>query len=106
VSLVGVKTNRAAIGARIKVTVQNAGSGTRAIYRTVNSGGTFGASPLQQHIGLGKSARIVDLEVFWPASNTRQHFANVAKNQLIEIREMSDVVMPLARKPTPLGGAR
>jgi tetratricopeptide (TPR) repeat protein len=106
VNLVGVKTNRAAIGARIKVTVENGAAGQRAIYRTVNSGGSFGASPLQQHIGLGKAARIVDLEVFWPVSNTRQHFANVAKNQVIEIRELADSVAPLPRKPAPLGGSR
>jgi tetratricopeptide (TPR) repeat protein len=103
VSLVGVKTNRAAIGARIKVTVENTPGGRRSIYRTVNSGGSFGASPLQQHIGLGKAARIVDVEVFWPVSNTRQHFASVAKNQVIEIRELEDRVTPLARKPSPLG---
>ena len=42
VNLVGVKTNRAAIGARIKVTVENSGAGTRSIYRTVNSGGSLG----------------------------------------------------------------
>src|SRR5262245_59319237 len=69
--LVGVKTNRAAIGARIKLTVENEGRGTRSIYRLVGSGGSFGASPLEQHIGLGKSARIVDLEIWWPGSNTR-----------------------------------
>ena len=105
-NLVGVKTNRAAIGARIKITVETAAGGTRSMYRTVNSGGSFGASPLQQHIGLGKAARIVDVEVFWPVSNTRQHFANVAKNQVIEIRELSDVVTPLQRKPAPLGASR
>ena len=106
VNLVGVKTNRAAIGARITVTVENGGGAKRSIYRTVNSGGSFGASPLQQHIGLGKTARIVDLEVFWPVSNTRQHFANVAKNQVVEIRELEDRVSPLARKALPLGGRR
>ena len=31
--------------ARIKVTVKNEGSGMRSIYRTVDSGGSFGASP-------------------------------------------------------------
>jgi tetratricopeptide (TPR) repeat protein len=106
VNLMGVKTNRAAIGARVKVTVENAGGGRRSIARTVTSGGSFGASPLQQHIGLGKAARIVDLEVFWPVSNTRQHFADVAKNQVVEIRELSDTVTPLARKPSPLGGRK
>jgi hypothetical protein len=48
----------------------------------------------------------VDLEVFWPVSNTRQHFANVANNQVIEIRELDDKVAPLVRKPAPLGGSR
>src|SRR5258708_4503029 len=50
--LVGVKSNRSAIGARIAVTVENEGAGRRTIYRQVSSGGTFGASPLEQHIGL------------------------------------------------------
>jgi FG-GAP-like repeat/ASPIC and UnbV/PPIC-type PPIASE domain len=87
VHLVGVKSNRSAIGARIKVTVQDGEQPPRAIYRTVGSGGSFGGSPLQQHIGLGKSARIVDLEVWWPSTQTRQNFAGVNKNQFIEIKE-------------------
>jgi hypothetical protein len=105
VNLVGTKTNRAGIGARIKVTVDNGGT-RRSIYRTVNSGGSFGASPLQQHIGLGRAARITELEVFWPVSNTRQRFADVAKNQVVEIRELSDTMTPLPRKRVPLGGSR
>jgi tetratricopeptide (TPR) repeat protein len=104
--LIGVKTNRSAIGARIKVTVENQGQGTRSIYRTVSSGGSFGASPLEQHIGLGKDARIVDLEVWWPTSNTRQHFANVEKNQFLEIKEFANDYAKLDRKPYRLGGAR
>jgi hypothetical protein len=104
--LVGTKTNRSAIGARIKVTVENQGQGTRSVYRTVGSGGSFGASPLQQHIGLGKDARIVDLEVWWPASNTRQHFANVDKDQFLEIKEFATDYAKLDRKPYRLGGAR
>ena len=104
--LVGKKTNRAAIGARIKVTVENKGQGTRSIYRTVGSGGSFGASPLQQHIGLGKDARILDLEIWWPTSNTRQHFPNVQKNQFLEITEFAQDYARLERKPYRLGGAK
>jgi tetratricopeptide (TPR) repeat protein len=103
--LIGVKSNRPAIGARIKVTVENQGQGTRSIYRTVGSGGSFGASPLQQHIGLGKSARILSVEIFWPASNTRQLFTNVEKNQFLEIKEFADSYTKLERKPYHLGGA-
>jgi hypothetical protein len=104
--LVGVKSNRSAVGTRIKVTVENKGQGTRSIYRTVSSGGSFGASPLQQHIGLGKDARIVDLELWWPASNTRQHFANVDKDQFLEIKEFATDYAKLDRPVVRLGGAR
>ena len=46
--LVGAKSNRAAIGARVTLTV-----GGREIHRTVSSGGSFGANPMEMHIGLG-----------------------------------------------------
>jgi tetratricopeptide (TPR) repeat protein len=104
--LVGTKTNRPAIGARVKVTVENKGQGTRSIYRTVGSGGSFGASPLQQHIGLGKDARILDLEVWWPTGNTCQHFSNVQKNQFLEIKEFAQQYAKLDRKPYRLGGSK
>jgi tetratricopeptide (TPR) repeat protein len=106
VKLVGVKTNRVAIGARIKVTVENQGQGTRSIYRSVGSGGSFGASPLQQHIGLGKSARIVNLEIDWPASKTKQVFSDVQKNQFLEITEFAKTYKQLDRKPFRLGAAK
>ncbi|HXE35975.1 MAG TPA: FG-GAP-like repeat-containing protein [Verrucomicrobiae bacterium] len=106
VKLVGVKTNRSAIGARIKVTVENEGRAARSIYRTVGSGGSFGASPLQQHIGLGESAKITDLEVWWPASNTRQNFSGVGVNQFIEVKEFAKTYTKLARKPFSLDGAK
>src|SRR5205823_1133332 len=84
VKLVGVKSNRAAIGARIEVTVRNPAGGSRAIHRTIGSGGSFGASPFEQHIGLGPSASIERLEIWWPASNSRQTFAQVGKNRFLE----------------------
>lgn len=102
--LVGQKSNRAAIGARIAVTVENEGHARRTIYRTVSSGGSFGASPLQQHIGLGKSARIEALEIDWPATKSKQHFANLAPNQFLEVKEFEKSVTKLARKSFRLGG--
>ena len=103
--LVGVKSNRAAIGARIKVTVENEGTPARSIYRTVGSGGSFGASPFEQHIGLGKSARITNIEIWWPASSTRQEFTNVEKDQFLEVKEFATAYTKLDRKPVRLGGA-
>jgi hypothetical protein len=76
----------------------------------VNSGGSFGASPLQQHIGLGPPVRRagssasakatadkldpangrVDVEITWPVSRTTQRFSNVPRNQILRIREGED----------------
>jgi tetratricopeptide (TPR) repeat protein len=104
VKLMGVKTNRAAIGTRIKVTVRNKGQGTRSIYRWVGSGGSFGASPLEQHIGLGKDATIERLEIWWPTSKTQQVFTKVGKNQYLSIKEFDKQYTKLERKPYRLGG--
>jgi hypothetical protein len=104
--LVGVQTNRAAIGARITLPVEIAGRGTRSIHRRAGSGGSFGASPLEQHIGLGKSARIVEVEIRWPGSNTRQRLTGLGKNQSVEITEMTRSYTRLERRPVNLGGMR
>jgi hypothetical protein len=106
IKLVGVKSNRSAIGARIKVTVENEGKAGRSIYRTVGSGGSFGASPLEQHIGLGKSTRISQVEIWWPATKTRQTFVNVAKNQFLEIQEFATNYSKLERKSFGFGRAK
>ena len=103
VKLIGVKTNRAAIGARIKVTVRNKGREKRSIYRWVSSGGSFGASPLEQHIGLGNSATIESLEISWPVSKTLQTFTNVGKNQYLSVKEFDKRYTKLARQPFHLG---
>jgi len=106
IHLVGVKTNRAAIGARIKATVTNEGRGQRSIYRWVGSGASFGASPLEQHIGLGPSAHIESIEIRWGGpANTVQTLTNVEKDQVIEVKEGVSGYAVLARKKFRLGGA-
>jgi hypothetical protein len=87
IKLAGVKSNRSAIGAKIKLTLKGPGAETGIRYREVSSGGSFGSSPLMQHIGIGKATRITSIEVTWPTSRTRQEFKNVTANQFIEIKE-------------------
>jgi len=106
IKVVGVKTNRAAIGARIEAIVENEGRGMRSIFRTVSSGGSFGASPLAQHIGLGRAARILSLEITWPASNTSQKFAGVSPNQFIQITEFGKAYKVLTPRHFRFDGAR
>jgi hypothetical protein len=103
VKLVGVKANRSAIGAKIKVTVKN-GTETRSVYRTVGSGGSFGASPLEQHMGLGKSAEILGLEIQWPGDAQPQRFASVPKNKAIEIKQSASDYRVIERPRYQLGG--
>ncbi len=100
----GVKSNRAGIGARISVWVRNNGGPPRLIHRMVSSGGTFGCNPLQQHIGLGQSAKIDHIEVWWPASKTRQIIRDVKVNQFIEIREFAVRATVLRRRELPVPG--
>jgi tetratricopeptide (TPR) repeat protein len=105
VKLAGVKSNRPGIGARIHLTVSNGGGAPREIYRTVGSGASFGASPLEQHIGIGKSAKILNMEVWWPTSNTRQNFRDVGVDQFILVKEFEPTFTVLTRKAYQLGGA-
>jgi hypothetical protein len=89
VRLTGVKTNRSAVGAQIKLTIENDGK-ARNIYRTVGETSSFGGNPLEQHIGLGHAAKITALDIWWPTSNTRQHFSAIPKNRYIAIKEFAD----------------
>jgi hypothetical protein len=97
---VGTKTNRPAVGARIKVVT--AGEKSLTVYRHVSSGGSFGANPLQQTIGLGKAERVAEIEVRWPTSGTTQVFRDMAVNQSIEITEFAEEYRRLDWKPIAL----
>jgi hypothetical protein len=103
VTLSGRRSNRSAVGARITATVEDAAGARHAIHRTVGSGGSFGGSPMRQHLGLGRAAARVDLEVWWPASGTRQRFAGIAPNQSIEIAESAQEYKRLPLHRLPLG---
>jgi hypothetical protein len=105
VKLIGVKSNRSAIGAEITVTVENDKHASRSIYRTVGETSSFGGDPLEQHIGLGHGARILSIDTWWPATNTRQHFTHVDKNQFISIKEFSTDYAKLNRKPLKAAGS-
>src|SRR5436305_9510695 len=50
--LIGTRTNRSAIGARIRVDLPVPGGGSRSIYRTVGNNGSFGGNSLVETIGL------------------------------------------------------
>lgn len=88
VKLVGSRTNRAAMGARIKIVT--AGEQPLTVYRHVSSGSSFGSSPLEQTIGIGRADHIAELEIHWPTSNTTQVFRDLAVDQCVSVTEFSD----------------
>ena len=99
--LVGVKANRPAIGAHIRVTLATPG-GVRELHRVVSSGGNFGSNPLRQEIGLGDATAITAVDIRWPGSNTRQTLTGLELNRSYEIREGDPVAVALRLHPVDL----
>jgi hypothetical protein len=84
--LEGVRSNRAAIGARIRVRVLT-DAGPRDIHRVVVSGGSFGSSPLEQHVGLGRARAVQDVEIRWPTSGVLQTLRHIELDRTYRVRE-------------------
>ena len=97
--LVGVKANRFAVGARLRVQVTE-NQGARQIYRTVSSGGSFGSSSLRPHIGVGSATTVDLLEVRWPGSGLLQRIDGpIAADRTYELREGESTLKEV--KPLP-----
>ena len=102
VKLVGVRSNRSAIGARIRADVVEDGM-PRSIYRHVNSGGSFGGNPLRQTIGLGGATRIERLEVFWPTTDLTQTLTDLPIDRIVQIVEGQQSYEVLTLRTLKLG---
>ncbi len=103
--LEGVQSNRAAIGARIRVTVITP-NGDRDIYTTVTTGGSFGANSLQQEIGLGNATAIRAITITWPASGTTDVYTDVGLDRMWHIREGASAPVPIQLRTFDLANAR
>jgi hypothetical protein len=101
--LVGRRSNRSAVGAKIRIDIIEDGQ-RRSIYRHVGTGGSFGCSPLLQEIGLGRAQRIEALEVTWPTSRTRQRFEGLPTNRLLRLSEGAETYDVLPCEPAPFAG--
>jgi hypothetical protein len=104
---VGTTANRSALGARLQITAVDRTGATQTFHRTVNTGGSFGASSIQQEIGLGNAVRIQTLTIRWPnAAQTVQTFDNLTLNQHLRIVEGDTAVAVLDRPAVPLATER
>ncbi|HKI20895.1 MAG TPA: CRTAC1 family protein [Isosphaeraceae bacterium] len=105
VKLVGTRTNRAALGAKLRVDLKQPDGTTRSIYRTIGASSNYSGSSLVQLIGLGDAASIAAVEVSWPASRTTQTFRDFKPDSFVEITEGADAphLIEQPRLPSPAG---
>ena len=81
-SLAGTRSNRSALGARVKLT-----AGARTQCDEVRSGGSYlSQSDLRLHFGLGGAERVDRIEIRWP-SGARQELRGVAGDRVVRIEE-------------------
>jgi hypothetical protein len=88
VKLIGTRSNRDAIGARVRVV-----TGKHEQIDEVHSGDSvMSMSDLRLHFGLGEAQKIDLLEVRWPSTGRLEQFKNLLPNAIIYIREGSGIV--------------
>ena len=87
VRLKGSRSNALGVGARLEAVVKTDSGDHRRIFRTVGSGGSFGASSFTQHIGLGEATMVDTLYVHWPNGMSPQVLTQLAADRLYVIEE-------------------
>jgi hypothetical protein len=94
VRLIGTRSNRDAIGARVKLT-----TGARTLTREVTTGGSYlGQSDTRLHFGLGDRSQADRLEIRWPSGRV-EIIRDVSANRIITVREGEGIIgaVPFAR---------
>ena len=84
--LVGTKSNRSAIGARVTARY----GGKLQVQEVLSQSSFYSANDPRLHFGLGP-ATFADLEIRWP-NGTKEILAKVAANRFLTIREGSGIV--------------
>ena len=80
--MLGSKSNRDGIGAKIKVVADG-----RVQYNHVTTATGYASSSAGPvHFGLGKAERAEEIEILWP-SGTRQLLKDVAADQILFVKE-------------------
>ena len=80
--LVGTRSNRSAIGARVQCVT----AGHRQIDEVRSGGSFYSQNDLHIHFGLGKADRVDQLEVRWPSGRV-DRFTGVAVNRSLTLIE-------------------
>ncbi|HTZ58840.1 MAG TPA: CRTAC1 family protein [Acidobacteriaceae bacterium] len=87
VKLIGTKSNRDGIGARLKLTSE----GFVQYSQAVGGSSYMSASDPRIHFGLGKRSKIESLVITWPSGQTDK-FTDVPVDQIIAVKEGAGIV--------------
>ena len=106
--LEGVQSNRAALGARLKLVLKTA-NGERVIHRSVTAGSSFGGNPFRVEFGLGQALAVVRAEIFWPVTGRTQILTGLEIDHSYHVREGAAAATRLTpvtfQLPTPPSAA-
>ncbi|MGH7638644.1 MAG: FG-GAP-like repeat-containing protein [Gemmatimonadaceae bacterium] len=84
--LEGRQANRSAIGARVEIVAVDSAGVTRAVHRTIGTGGSFGAGSLSLHVGLGSAVRVKEVRITWPdGDRSRNVYADLPVRRTFRI---------------------
>jgi len=83
VELVGKKSNRDAVGARVTIRL----NGKQQMREVVLGDGYGSQNSLRQYFGLNSAKSVDEVTVYWPRSGIKQTFQNVAGNRIIQVTE-------------------
>jgi len=89
VELVGTKSNRDGVGARVSVVV----AGKPQMREIVLGDGYGSQNSLRQYFGLGDAGEVDEMVVRWPRSGIVQKFPKVAANRIVQVTEGSDALV-------------
>jgi len=88
VELVGTRSNRDAVGARVTIKV----GGKQQMREVVLGDGYASQNSLRLHFGLGNAGHVDEMTVQWPASHSVQRFQGVAGGRIVEVTEGGGLV--------------
>ena len=92
IRLIGTKSNRSGIGARLACVTHEPGESKphRQIDEVRSGGGYFSQNDLRVHFGLGRADKVDQLEVRWPSGQI-DTLKDVKANQVIYVKESEGI---------------
>ncbi len=87
IKCVGTRSNRSAIGTRVKVT----SSGHSQIDEVMSGSSYYSQNDFRLHFGLGRSTKADSVELAWP-SGLKESFQNLSANHLFVLQEAKGIL--------------